>query len=215
MLDDAREAIAFVRQQAPQRPVIVAGLSSGGWLAFQAARHDLGVDGLISINAPFYLYDGDRQWLSESRAVARYQRAVRDPAKWAKVLRGRASYTEFTRLAAATLTRQLSLRLAAAARREPVHALARDLSAIASRGTSCLFVFSRGDNGLEYFLRHAQSALRRSDVSRIMRHVVVENAGHTFRPTAAQRALARLLDDFVSAPVATASASGPPLLLTP
>ncbi len=40
----------------------------------------------------------------------------------------------------------------------------------------------------------------------LMRHVVVENAGHTFRPTAAQRALARLLDDFVAAPVATASA---------
>ena len=99
MLDDARDAIAFVRRQAPQRPVIVAGLCSGGWLAFQAARHDLGVDGVISINAPFYLYDTDRQWLRDRRAVARYQRAVRDPAKWMKALRGHASYGAFTRLA--------------------------------------------------------------------------------------------------------------------
>ena len=39
MLDDAREAIALVRKEAPGRQVILAGLCSGGWLAFQAARH--------------------------------------------------------------------------------------------------------------------------------------------------------------------------------
>jgi pimeloyl-ACP methyl ester carboxylesterase len=206
MLDDAREAIEFVRRQAPQRRIIVAGLCSGGWLAFQAARHDLGVDGVISINAPFYLYDSDRQWLRDSRAIARYQRAARDPAKWRKVLRGHASYAAFTRLATATLARHISVRLAAVARREPVDAFARDLCAIAHRGTSCLFVFSSGDNGLAYFLRHAQSTLRRSDVHGLMRHVVVENAGHTFRPTAAQRALAGLLDDFVTAPASATSA---------
>jgi len=205
MLDDAREAIEFVRRQAPQRPIIVAGLCSGGWLAFQAARHDLGVEGVISINAPFYLYDADRQWLRDRRAIARYQRAALDPAKWRKALRGRASYAAFTRLATATLARQISVRLAAAARRAPVDAFARDLCDIAGRGTSCLFVFSSGDNGLAYFLRHAQSTLRRSNVRGLMRHVVVENAGHTFRPIAAQRALAGLLDEFVAAPASAAS----------
>ena len=82
----------------------------------------------------------------------------------------------------------------------------KEVAAVATDSRDRVFVFSRGDNGLAYFLRHAQSALRRSDVGRIMRHVVVENAGHTFRPTAAQRALARLLDDFVAAPFAIASA---------
>ncbi len=39
--------------------------------------------------------------------------------------------------------------------------LARDLTGISARGITSLFVFSRGDGGLEYFQLHASAALRR------------------------------------------------------
>ena len=58
-------------------------------------------------------------------------------------------------------------------------------------------VFSRGDDGLAYFQLHARPALRRAGVRDFVQHVVVEGAGHTFRPRAAQAELRKLLIDFV------------------
>src|SRR4029077_17343514 len=43
-LGDAHQAIALVRNEAPGRRVILAGLCSGAWLAFLAAREGLPVD---------------------------------------------------------------------------------------------------------------------------------------------------------------------------
>ena len=40
-LDDANQAIALVRKEAPDRRVIVAGICSGAWIAFLAARERL------------------------------------------------------------------------------------------------------------------------------------------------------------------------------
>ena len=57
-LDDLRQAIACIRKEAPGRRLIVAGLCSGGWHAFSAAREGLPVDGIVAVNAPLYLRDG-------------------------------------------------------------------------------------------------------------------------------------------------------------
>ncbi len=202
MLDDTREAIAFVRHAAPQRQVILAGLCSGGWLAFRAAGSDLNVDGIVSINPPLYLRDGSagRQWVYDGRELERYQRSMRDPSKWMKALRGRASYATFTRMAATAIAQRVTMGLAG--RRGDVlpDGLARDLIAIADYGIRALFVFSRGDNGLVYFERHAAPALRRSNVRHLIQHVVIDDAGHACRPQAAQQRLRELLTEFVSSP---------------
>ncbi len=201
MLDDAREAIALVRKEAPGRQVILAGLCSGGWLAFQAARHDLGVDAIVSINPPLYLRDADAQWLREGRALGRYQQAMRDPSKWVKALRGEASYATFTRIAARALTRQVAVRASGVFGDGLPDGLANDLCAIAGRRIRTLFVFSRGDNGLAYFQLHAQPALKRAfSVRAFVEHLVVEDAGHAFRPLAAQQRLAAILTKFVAEP---------------
>jgi alpha-beta hydrolase superfamily lysophospholipase len=199
MIDDAREAIAFVRREAPDRKVIAAGLCSGGWLAFQAARQDLAVDAIVAINAPLYLRDGDAQWLSEGRAIERYQQSMRDPAKWLKALRGRASTVAFTRLAANALARRVAVRVNGVLGNTLTDGLGRDLRAIADRQIRSLLVFSRGDSGYAYFQQHAPPALRRRGVRDFIQHVVVDDAGHAFRPSAAQQTLCRLLTDFVAA----------------
>ena len=147
MIDDAREAIAFVRTEAPERQVIAAGLCSGGWLAFQAARQNLAVDAIVAINAPLYLRDGDREWLREGRAIERYQQSMRDPSKWLKALRGRTSPVAFTRVAASALARRVAVRINGALGDTLTDGLGRDLRAIADRRIKCLFVFSRGDSG--------------------------------------------------------------------
>jgi len=198
MLDDARDAIALVRKEAPGREVIVAGLCSGGWLAFQAARHDLGVDAIISINPPLYLRDRDALWLRDGRVLGRYRQAMRDPSKWVKALRGEASYAAFTRVAARALSRQVAVRARGILGDELPDGLANDLCAIAARRIRTLFVFSRGDNGLAYFQAQSPPALKRPQVRAFVQHLVVDGAGHVFRPLAAQQTLAALLTRFVT-----------------
>jgi alpha-beta hydrolase superfamily lysophospholipase len=200
MLDDAREAIAFIRRQSPRRQVILAGLCSGGWLAFQAARQGLAVDAIVSVNPPLYLRDGAAgiRWLGDKNELERYRQSMRDPSKWVKALRGGPSYATFMRVAAGVLRRYLAVRVSGALGDVMPDGLAKDLCAIAARRTRVLFVFSRGDEGLMYFQLHAQPALRRAGVRDLIQHVEVEGAGHTFRPRAAQQALRELMTDFVA-----------------
>ena len=201
MLDNMQDAIAFVRKEAPHRQVIVAGLCSGGWLAFQAARDGLAVDAIVSVNPPLYLRDGadGMQWITEGDELERYRQSIRDPSKWAKALRGDASYATFVRVAASALSRRVAARVSGVLGDTVPDGLSRDLCTIADRRIKSLFVFSEGDDGLEYFRLHAQPALRLAKVRDFVQHVVVEGAGHTFRPRSAQHTLRELLIDFVGA----------------
>ena len=196
-LDDAREAIQFVRREAPHAPVILAGLCSGGWLAFEAARAGLAVDAIISVNPPMYLRDGGRGWVAQQRQLDRYQQSIRNPLKWLQSLRSGTAATAIFALAqragrntASRLKRVTGDRLPAG--------LASDLQVIAQKNITAFFVFSDGDNGHRYFEQHAPPALRRTDIRRLVQHVVVDDAGHVFRPMAAQRRLKALLNEFVS-----------------
>jgi dienelactone hydrolase len=204
MVQDAREAIAFIRREAPGRNVIAVGLCSGAWLAFQSARRGLPLDAFVSINAPLYLRESDRQWLSDGRTLGQYQQSLRDPAKWIKALRGRASYSTFTRVVARALARRVAVRVSVAMPETMADGLANDLAIIVRRGIAGLFVFSRGDKGLAYFEQHVPPALLRGSLADLVQHVVVDEAGHAFRPRGAQDQLIRLATDFVNAHVRSA-----------
>jgi alpha-beta hydrolase superfamily lysophospholipase len=198
-LDDAREAIEFVRAHAPGRMVIVAGLCAGGWHAFRAAREGLAVDAIVSINPPLYLRDGMVQTESwnDYQQVETYRTALREPARWARALRGQSSYRSFFRLAASHAKGKLKGLAGSAFGGRLVDGLARDLVHINARGITSLFVFSRGDGGLEYFQLHAGPMGRRRARHGIS-HVIVDDAGHTFNPAEARQTLRELLMEFVA-----------------
>ena len=199
-LDDAREAIAFMRKQAPGRRLIVAGLCSGGWHAFCAAREGLQVDAILAVNAPLYLRDGVwptiKQWI-EYQEIGNYRSKLRDPARWVNALRGRAAYGYFARFAASYVRQKVGGRIASVFGSRLLDGLVRDLDGIRARGITSLFVFSRGDAGLEYFKLHAGPAFLRRKARKSIRYVVVDAAGHTFSPPEAQQALRQILLDFV------------------
>jgi len=209
MIDDAREAIALVRQEAPDRPVMLVGLCSGGWLAFEAARSGLPVGAIISINPPLYLRDGDRGWVRQQRQIDRYHRSIRDPMKWLKALRSATTTAAVVRTIARRAGRHATTRLRRLTGDRLPAGLANDLQLIAGNHIATFFVFSDGDNGHRYFEQHAPPALQRPDVRQFVQHVVVDDAGHVFRPMAAQRRLKSLLNELVSrltAPVERANA---------
>jgi alpha-beta hydrolase superfamily lysophospholipase len=204
-LDDAREAIAMVRKEAPNRRLIVIGLCSGGWLAFRAALDGLGVDAIVSINPPLYLRDGSSgvQYAVEGSEFERYQQCMQDPARWVKVLRGRAAYQTFIRLCWASVRRQVLIRVNGALGHRLFDDLRRDLEAISDRGITSLFVFSRGDRGLSYFRLHGGAARCSRIKAENCRYVVVDGADHTFQPLTAQRTLRDMLVGFVASQSAT------------
>ena len=201
-LDDVRAAVALVRGRPGIRRVILAGLCSGAWHAFRAAVEGIPVEFIFLVNAPLFLRDGasSSRLLSEVYELQRYGRSFRDPAKWAKALRGRAGYWTFTRLAVASLYRKSgasirSIRTALGAD-EPA-GLGADLQRIAAQGIQGLFVFDTGEEGLEYLRLCADPARLKRLTRGRFRQVEVAGAGHTFRPLEAQRVLRRLLLDFV------------------
>lgn len=200
-LDDVRHAIAFVRRESPNRAVILAGLCSGGWIAFEAARQGLPIDAVVSINPPLYIRDrlAAVSRLAERDAISHYRHSLRDPHKWLKVLRGEASYSDFMQLIVSTLRRRVERRVRGIIRRSPTDGLGGDLRSIADRGIRTMFVFSDGDEGLDYFLSHGAAACVDSRMRKSIQHVVVQGAGHSFRPWAAQLRLREVLMKFVAA----------------
>lgn len=200
-LDDARAAIAVVRGAAPAaHRVILVGLCSGGWLAFRAACSELPVDAFVAINAPLYLRDGSAgmQSATDDSEFERYQRLLFDWGRWSKVLRGRAAYGTFLKLGWRFVGRRFVARLNMMCGGRLIGGLGRELDALSARGITGLFIFSRGDRGLHYFQLHGGAARWGRQHQPGMEHVVVDRAGHTFRPLAAQRELRALLVDFIA-----------------
>lgn len=200
-LDDVRAAIACVKRWAPQRRVIVAGLCSGAWHAFCAARDGLPIDAIVAVNAPLYLREGC-SWAQrrafEDREGRAYRRKLRDPASWRSALQGRSEYGRFAHFAAAYLKRKIADRLVGIFDGRRHDGLAAELNRIRARGVECLFVFSTGDAGLTYFEQHARPALRHKAIREHIKHMIVEGAGHSFSPPEAQQALQDILAAFIS-----------------
>ena len=97
----------------------------------------------------------------------------------------------------AALARRVSVQVRVALPDTLPDGLTSDLSTIARRGTRCLFVFSRGDKGLAYFEQHVPQTFLNGVVGDVVSHVVVDGAGHAFRPRGAQDRLVQIATEFV------------------
>jgi alpha-beta hydrolase superfamily lysophospholipase len=197
-LGDLREALELAERESPGRRVIVAGLCSGGWFALEAARAKLPLNAVVAVNPPLFLRDGPdgSVRLDEQNDFIRYSQELRNPVKWRKALKGRVAYRHFARLALGAVGRAIGERLRHLAGR-PIDGLASDLEEISRCGISTLLVFSWGDAGLQYFDLCTPEWWRRALARRGRAPVVIDGAGHTFRPPEAQRALGRALTDFI------------------
>ena len=201
MMDDLREAIALVRRDAPRRPIVVAGLCTGGWLAFDAARQGVAIDGFVAINPPLFVRDGAKgmEWVSQFAEVERYKQSASNPAKWIRTLGKPRVCMTVMRAVAKTARRRAAAAFACMRRTPAPDSLAADLSVIAERGINGQLVFSRGDEGLAYVQQQAWGALLRKNIRQSVSCTVVEGAGHTFRPRAGQAKICELIDETVAA----------------
>lgn len=189
-----QEAEAVLAGLDDGRPVLVAGLCSGGYWGLYAAREGARADALVLLNPRTLLWSQQSYELKDSRNLLRQ---MRDPATWRKVVRGQVDPRRPVRLARAVLRHLLDrLRGRRPAPADPLG----PLLALADRGTRLTLVFT----GREEL---ADELDAQGDLERLAAHphVEVHRLGdptvdaHTMRPPALQREVSAILDAAVRA----------------
>jgi len=198
-LEDVRIALDFVRQHYQVREVALGGLCSAAYHALRAAVAGLPVNRLLMVNPQNFVSDEgqmgtDLQLAEVVRDVGGYRERVLSAAAWKRLLRGQVNVWHIVRVylhrvriavqsAARDAARALHIRLP--------HDLGSELEEIAARGIRVVFVFARGDPGIELLRIQGGSAVRRLG-DRCHVHIV-DSADHTFTQSRARAVLEQTL----------------------
>ncbi len=184
---DIARAVAFAARQPGVRDVHIAGICSGAYHAFSAAVRGAKVASVVPINPlTFFWHDGSSVVLPPHQVAGeaqRYARAVFDPEKWKKLLRGEVdprAFAEVARQRALDVARRRLRDVARRVGRPLPDDLGADLERAAHRGIKLRFVFASDDPGLDLLRGGAGSAFetlrRRGDLS----VDVIDGPNHTF-----------------------------------
>ena len=220
-VDDVARAIDWLRREHGAGPCVVAGLCSGAHHAWRAALAGVDVQQVVAINPlvfhwkPGHSLDPREQPFGQIAIAARARRALLDPRRWWKLLRGRANVRVIAGAFAARAGLALRLRARELARlvRWPLQDdLAAELAATCARGVALQFVFSSNEPGLPLLRAEAGRIGARLEREGRLEVCEVAHADHTFAAVAGRRglhaALDMLLDRRWSAPAAQHERAG-------
>ncbi len=200
-LEDVHTALDFVARHYDAREVALGGLCSAAYHALRAAVAGLPVNRLLMVNPQNFVWDED-QMSSDLppaevvRDVGGYRERVFSAAAWKRLLSGQVNIWHIVRVylhrvriavesAGRDAARGLHVRLP--------HDLGSELEEVAARGIRVVFVFARGDPGIELLRIQGGSAVRRLG-DRCHVHIV-DSADHTFTQSRARAVLEQTLTD--------------------
>jgi pimeloyl-ACP methyl ester carboxylesterase len=138
------------------------GLSSGGFNAFQFALRDHAVLGLLGLNTARFVSESLEDFeRANIKTTATYWAALRSPATWTRLLRGRVNARYIARALGERLRRQAQTKLKlVTARLKPAgetvlgQAHREMLELLARPGFQVQLVYSEGDKYIEEFEKH-------------------------------------------------------------
>ena len=200
-LEDIRAGIELIRTQFGAREVTLVGLCSGAYHALRAAVAALPTNQILLINPQnFFWKEGmsisDVQLIEILSGPGRYRERMLSTKNWRKVLTGRA---DFRRIAwvhvrhawftctswLRDLARGLNIRVS--------QDLGRELEEITRRGVQVVFVFSRGEVGIELLKIQAGSSVKRiGDRCRVH---IIDGADHIFSQSGPRQQLEDMLSE--------------------
>ena len=198
-LEDVRTAIEFVHHHYDAREVALGGLCSAAYHALRAAVAGLPVNRLLMVNPQNFVWD-EAEMRGDLVEVVRdfggYRERVLSAAAWKRVRRGQVNvrrvvgvYLHRVRIAVESAARDAARGL----RIRLPNDVGSELEEIAARGIRVVFVFARGDPGIELLRIQGGSALRRLG-DRCHLHIV-DSADHTFTQSRARAVLEQTLTD--------------------
>ena len=200
-VDDIGIAIDALSAKYGVRDITLIGLCSGGYHALRAAVAGVRVNRIMLLNPQnFYWNQGSRiEDLQEVEIVRNpgvYRARVFSIAAWRKLMAGDVNiariiniYLHRPLVTLEYVGRELARRLRIRLPRD----LGWDLQKVASRGVRVVFVFSRGEAGIELLKMHAGSMLERLG-DRCHLHVV-DRSDHTFTQAGPRSMMERILSE--------------------
>jgi pimeloyl-ACP methyl ester carboxylesterase len=200
-LDDVQCAIEFLRDRYKVNHVTLGGLCSGGYHALRAASAGVPVDRIFLVN-PVNFFWKEGMNLHE----VQLSQVVRDPGAYyerifsyralKKLFTGEVDVWRIIRVyinslipLESTLRDLLRRRLRIRLR----HDLGLELEEIVGRGVRVVFIFSRGDPGLDLLKLQAGPSFGRLGAGCKMH--IIEGGDHTFSQSAPRLALKNILAD--------------------
>ena len=200
-LDDIRAAIEFMRTQYAISDVTLGGLCSGAYHSLRAAVEGLPVNRILLINPENYFWEegmtlADLQLADVVRNPSVYLMRVQSSAAWRRLLSGNVNVWRVMKVYINRVSLALESVFRDLARLVRIH-LPRDLGwelqELAARGVRVIFIFARGEPGIDLLTLQAGSA-----VKKLRDHCsvhVIDNSDHTFTRSDRRAALEAVLSE--------------------
>jgi len=205
-LEDIRAAVEWVRAQYGVESISLGGLCSGAYHVLRAAIVAMPVNRILMVNPEtFFWNEGmsiyDRQTAELVRQPSVYRNKMVSPAVWKRLLTGQIDFRYILGTYAGRFSLVFESKLRNMARRLGLRLpndLGSQLEAIGARGIRMIFVFSRGEPGIELLKLQGGTSLRR--LSERCRIHIIDNADHVFSKAESRMTLEALLTEELQAP---------------
>lgn len=200
-IEDVNAAIELMQSQYGVGDVTLLGLCSGAYHALRSAAAGAPVARILLVNPQtFFWREGqsieDIQLVEVIGNPGVHRQRARSAQHWKRLLTGRVDIVRIVRVnlhrialalesSCRDLARQMRIRLP--------HDLGWELEDIASRGIRVVFVFARGEVGIELLRLQAGSAVARLG-ERCQIHTIA-SADHTFSQSGPRRAMETILSE--------------------
>jgi alpha-beta hydrolase superfamily lysophospholipase len=209
-LDDVRAAMDFLAETTASQKFIVAGLCSGGDIAFQLGFKEPRVAGAIMMNPRTFLVN-DLAMVDSYERARWYQRSATRGASWRKLLRGEVDVARALKLAAPkvkdivlTRARRAVTNLLGVVRKDIATTERREtdvpfcLRSMAERGVDTYLFVTEHDPGVDYVDANYGAAMRALAALPSFRRTDVKGTDHTFTARWAQEQVGDLITDHLT-----------------
>jgi alpha-beta hydrolase superfamily lysophospholipase len=203
-LDDIRAAIEFIRDRYGSGDITLFGVCSGAYHALRAAAAGVQVNRILMVNPQNYYWKQgttltDLQLAEVAHNPGVYRRQIFSSAAWKRLFAGRVNLWRILKIyfhrpfmaiesTLRDLARYVHVRLP--------HDLGWELEEIAARGVRIVFVFARGDAGLDLLKIEAGSVVRR--MGERCRVHIIDGGDHIFSNNAPRAAMKQILGEELS-----------------
>lgn len=201
-LQDVSAAIDFIRSQYGIVDITLGGLCSGGYHSLRAAACGFAVNRVLMVNPMNFFWkegmtaDSLQYSVDVARDLAFYRERLLSLNIWKRILTGNLDVRRLVRivLKRPLLTLDSLLRDVARRMRIPLpNDLGRELEQIAARGVRIVFVFSRGEPGIDLLKMQGGSSVKRLGES--CRIHIINSADHIFTRSGQRAILESILSD--------------------
>jgi alpha-beta hydrolase superfamily lysophospholipase len=198
---DIRAGVEFMQRRFGAREITLSGLCSGAYHSLRAAVAGLPLNRLLMVNAQNYFWDQSMtleglQLAEVVRNPTIYRERIFSARAWKRFMTGQVNIWRIVRIYLHRPVLALNSRLRDLARAAGIrlrHDLGRELETIIARGVRVVFVFARGEPGIDLLRIEAGSMVKR--LGERCRVRIIDSADHTFSRSGPRQVLEEVLSE--------------------